>query len=568
MVRLIKQRGFLLIAAIAMIVVAGFYGVVFTHMLTSGSSSNINYIQAMQSYYIADAGLNRGLYAVNAANVQNSPDPVTTPDVRMSCGLIGNTTFGTGQFNINTATRMTTRTNLSAALNNSDTNVLVDSTSGFTNNGRIYVGQEAIDYKNRGTCGPTNKPCLINVTRGANGTVASSHNDNTSVRQFACQLTATGSVPSLANPSGSTTLSAATNMEAVFAAGVDNGRNMTFVHWNTISNNAFSQASSDSSTASNNNDIYGIAAAGPDYILAVGRKNQSNLFTLWQWDITNNKWTQLAQPSVDQTNYRQNLHSISAVSEKEAWAVGNVGGSGSSRRWTVLRWDGSSWCAMTPGGACAGKEIPNDGSSGQTKTLRGVSVIDTNGDGLGDFGFAVGDNGKILQYDGSDWTTASSPTTSRIRSVFVVSTNEAWACGDSGKVYRWNGSSWSQIRDFGSQQFFAITALDTTGDGHANVGWVVGRQSNAARAYHFTQTSPGSVTWTTHTPTGGANKRLRGVTKRRIGDVWAVGNNGRTIHWNGTTWTQITSDTTKNLFAVTMIGPREPKAQAFSETFN
>ena len=569
MVRLIKQRGFLLVAAIAMVVVAGFYGVVFTHMLTSGTSSNINYIQAMQSYYIADGGLNRGLYAVNAANVQDSPDPLTTVDVRMSCSTIGTTALGTGEFNINVATRKTTRTTLSAALSNSSSNILITSTNDLTSQGRVYIGQEAVDYKGLGTCGPTNVPCLINATRGANSTVASSHDNGIYVSQFACELTATGSVPSLASPSGSSTLSAATNMEAVFAAGVDSGSSMTFTHWNSINNNAFTQANSDNSTAGNNNDIYGIAAAGPDYLLAVGKENDDDIFTLWQWDVTNSKWIQLSQPSVDQNNYRQDLNAISAVSEKEAWAVGDRGGSGGSRRWTVLRWDGSSWCAMTPSGACDGKDIPSDGGGGSIKHLEGVSVIDTNGDGLGNFGFAVGNSGKILEYDGTDWTTASSPTSTTIRSVFVVSANEAWACGDSGKIYRWDGSSWSQVRDFGGQQLYSVTALDTTGDGYANVGWVVGRQNNNGRAYRFTQATPGAtLSWTTHNPSGGANKRLRGVTMRRIGDVWAVGNTGRTIHWNGTTWTQITSDVSKNLFAVTMIGPREPKGQAFTETFN
>lgn len=568
MVRLSTKKGFLLIAAIAMVVIAGLYGVVFTHILTSGSDANINYIQSMQSYYIADAGLNRGIFAVNAAHVMDNPDSISDVQARLGCATLINTSFGSGQFNISTATQQTTRVQLASSLSDSSTSVLLSSTSGLSSQGRVYVGQEAIDYSSLGTCAPSSTPCLLNVTRGSNGTAASSHDINTWVSQFACQLTAVGSVPSISSANGSTTLSAQVNMSAVYAAGVDNGRTMTFTHWNSLSNNIFRQASADQSTARNNNDIYGITAAGPNYLLAVGRKNQDNLFTLWQWDVSNSKWIQLTQPSVAQTNYRQNLNGISAASEKEAWAVGNRGGSGSNRRWTILRWNGSSWCAMTPGGACGGKTIPSDGRGSQIKNLRAVSVIDSNNDGLANFGFAVGDNGKILQYDGSSWTVISSPTTTRIRGVFVVSQNEAWACGDSGKVYRWNGSSWSQVNDFGGQQLYSITAIDSNGDGYANEGWVVGRQSSNGRAYHFTQSSPGSVSWTTNNPTGTANNRLYGVTMRRSNDVWAVGNGGRTIHWDGSSWTRVDSDVNKNLRAVTMVGPRTLKPQLFSETFN
>jgi photosystem II stability/assembly factor-like uncharacterized protein len=65
-------------------------------------------------------------------------------------------------------------------------------------------------------------------------------------------------------------------------------------------------------------------------------------------------------------------------------------------------------------------------------------------------GWAVGDSGTILHWDGSHWLSATSPTTATLSAVTLVPPNDGWAVGgvplipyDSYDVIlRWNGSAW------------------------------------------------------------------------------------------------------------------------------
>ena len=68
----------------------------------------------------------------------------------------------------------------------------------------------------------------------------------------------------------------------------------------------------------------------------------------------------------------QNLKGVSAVSSQDAWAVGNL----DSTTTLLLQWNGSSWS--------------NHANTGTDSNLNAVQVLDTSGNGIGNFGFAVG----------------------------------------------------------------------------------------------------------------------------------------------------------------------------------
>ena len=58
--------------------------------------------------------------------------------------------------------------------------------------------------------------------------------------------------------------------------------------------------------------------------------------------------------------------------------------------------------------------------------------------------FAVGDNGTIIQWNGSAWTASSSGITNRdLFGVHCATSNSCWAVGESGTIRYWDGSSWS-----------------------------------------------------------------------------------------------------------------------------
>lgn len=64
-------------------------------------------------------------------------------------------------------------------------------------------------------------------------------------------------------------------------------------------------------------------------------------------------------------------------------------------------------------------------------------------------GWAVGYGGTIIRWDGSSWSTVTSPTRSTLYSVYMVSPTDGWAVGGggtiSGTIIRWDGSSWSIV---------------------------------------------------------------------------------------------------------------------------
>jgi hypothetical protein len=58
--------------------------------------------------------------------------------------------------------------------------------------------------------------------------------------------------------------------------------------------------------------------------------------------------------------------------------------------------------------------------------------------------FAVGAGGRILHYDGTAWTTMSSPTTRTLARVSGRSATDVWAVGDSTLV-RFDGTKWNDV---------------------------------------------------------------------------------------------------------------------------
>ncbi|MDF1760047.1 MAG: hypothetical protein P1U40_05890 [Coxiellaceae bacterium] len=560
-----RQRGFLLVAVIALIVIVGFYGVVFTHILSSGADANAGYVQAMQSYYVAEAGLNRGIFGVNSPKVEET---ITSFDARTGCTTIGNTDFGAGQYNIDTATPNTSFTTLSTGISASDTSITVAAISGFSAEGMLYIGNEKVTYTGIGTC--SGSPCITGLTRGTENTLAQSHDSGTYISELACRLTANGGVPSIASANGSTTLNAQTNMETAFAVGLGTGNTLTMLRWNLPTSNTWTNVGI--SPISNNLNLNAVSAAGPNYAWAVG-DDKSNKFALYSWNAGTQAWQLDASPSTSNNKYIKDLDGVSAVSAKEAWAVGQRSGKVSGkRRYNVLRYSGGSWCKLEPSSSCGGKTIPADeGNNNNLEDLRAVSVIDTSGDGLGNIGFAVGDKGFILKYDGTNWTKVTSSTSDDLFGVQVISANEAWAVGDDGTVLRWNGSSWSTLSGTGiasNDILEAVAAVDTNGDGYANAGWVVGRRGNSARSFRFTQSSPGTLSWTAHQPSGQADESLYSVSMVRTGDVWAGGRNGNIMHWDGSSWTRVARPHTKHIKGIAVIGPTNTKASIFRETFN
>jgi hypothetical protein len=144
-------------------------------------------------------------------------------------------------------------------------------------------------------------------------------------------------------------------------------------------------------------------------------------------------------------------------------------------------------------------------------------------DGSG-WAFAVGGGGTILQYDGMQWTRSTPVGTDTIRWVDVLRRDFAVAAGQSGSVYWWNGSTWRYDDTSGtSTMLYAIDAVSETDV------WAVGANGTSV---HWDGTR-----W--QVVSTGTTRHLYGVLAVAADDVFAVGTSGTVIHYQGGAWTRI-----------------------------
>jgi hypothetical protein len=53
-------------------------------------------------------------------------------------------------------------------------------------------------------------------------------------------------------------------------------------------------------------------------------------------------------------------------------------------------------------------------------------------------GWIVGNLGTILRWDGSSWSSETSPTTNTLWSIYMVTVNDGWAVGTFGTIIRYS----------------------------------------------------------------------------------------------------------------------------------
>ena len=109
--------------------------------------------------------------------------------------------------------------------------------------------------------------------------------------------------------------------------------------------------------------------------------------------------------------------------------------------------------------------------------------------------WAVGVNGAIIHYDGTQWSVQSIGTGYRLNDVWAVGTNDIFAVGLNGTIIHYDGTDWAEQNSGVTTQLWEV--------------W--GTSSN---------------------------------------DVFAVGQDGTILHYDGTSWTQQPSGTTMNLYSL------------------
>ncbi len=203
----------------------------------------------------------------------------------------------------------------------------------------------------------------------------------------------------------------------------------------------------------------------------------------------------------------------------EVWAVGNNG--------FTAHFDGTAFLVVT---------------TPTTQQLRGVWSSATTA-------YAAGTMGTILSYTGNGpWTAMTSGTTNDLWDIWGFADNDLYAVG-TNKIVHYDGQTWSPLATGLTNAFLQ----GVWGSGPDDV-WIVGND-----------TTTGGVVL--HSTGGAFTPALSGLafTPNRVdgigNEVWVVG--GYTIlHYNGTTWTEIGSQT--QLDSVSALGNGKAMFGAFN----
>lgn len=180
------QRGFLLIVAVVLIVVAGLLLTVMLFLGVAGIQSSANHSRSQQALFIAESGFERALYGFTKG------PPLPTPCANLSYTA----TLGPGGFTTSGTPYNPVPSTLSAAISNTDTVIPLADVSGYAPFGRVSIGTEQINYGavSAASCVPFSAPCLTAMQRGVAGSTAAAHAAGQAVAQNQCLIGSTGTV--------------------------------------------------------------------------------------------------------------------------------------------------------------------------------------------------------------------------------------------------------------------------------------------------------------------------------------------------------------------------------------
>lgn len=250
------------------------------------------------------------------------------------------------------------------------------------------------------------------------------------------------------------------------------------------------------------------------------------------------------------------LHSVSAGSADDVWAVGSSHNGSAPARTLIQHWDGTRWSI-----------VPSPSPDSQLNELYGVAALSANN------AWAVGYRGGsqnstpletlILHWDGTSWRQVPSPSVpsgaNQLSGITAISANDIWAVGSAGGAplaMNWNGSEWRVIPiqvggGLSSERFTAVSGIASNDVWAVSQGKGVFTNQTFARIRHWD-----GKRWTeklcraasaSNPPAdyegGGPDAYFTGVAAAASNDVWAVGASGSgpiILHWNGSAWTTVT----------------------------
>jgi photosystem II stability/assembly factor-like uncharacterized protein len=232
----------------------------------------------------------------------------------------------------------------------------------------------------------------------------------------------------------------------------------------------------------------------------------------------------------------RNLYSVLTIDANSAFAVGTLSGVGGT---DIIRFATPTW---TPVSSPATVDLFSI-----TKVMTGSSDI-----------WSVGFGGTILRNTAGSWRVLTSPVGAgnlvvpppvpipNLRSVHFTAANDGWAVGDSGTIIKYDGTTWStyQTAPIVPNNLYSIYTISPID------GWAVGANGAILRltgsGWGVVAQCPG--------PTCLQNVPLRSIFEFPTGEAWVVGESpgggqpGTILHWVPPgPWAQVPSNTPPNM---------------------
>ena len=349
----------------------------------------------------------------------------------------------------------------------------------------------------------------------------------------------------------------------------------TILHWNGI----FFAAFSSGTTA----DLSAVWGSSSTNLWAVG-----TVGTILHYDGTS--WM-----TVESRGPMDTLWGVWGSSPSDVWAVGKVNNVG-----IVLHYDGTSWLSAAsvftfniravwgsgPNDVWAlGDDIQHyDGSAWSLvpKPISSGLLTSVWGSGPKDIWAAYGDN--IVHYDGTSWRPSFTTGLGGdfFQGVWGSGPKDVWAIQGINTIIHYDGSSWQTYRN--STDEGSLNALWGSGPGDV---WAIGEPILHLNGIYWAAQNE-ILTRRNLQAVWGENTGLRNVwavgdagtimhyngfawsldqnpaTAALLGvwgsgptDVWAIGGYGTILHYDGASWTSVTSGTMQYLGGVWGSGPKD-----------
>ena len=320
------------------------------------------------------------------------------------------------------------------------------------------------------------------------------------------------------------------------------------LHWDGA---AWSVVATPNTDAAEHNALVDVACVA-DGCWAVGNHTAGGIYQtlILRWDGSD--WSIAASPDVSATANNL-LSGVTCVAAGDCWAVGSAVNGNDTEQTLVERWNGSAWTVVAS---------PNPLLASASRLAAVECTAASNCWAVGSTFNGVVDQTLIQRWDGSAWTTVSSPNSGLseanvLRNVSCAAATDCWAVGYRGATaqtlaVRWNGSSWAVVTSpsSGGTQPNDLFDVDCASTGACRAaGWRSDGTLQQTLIEHWNGSTWGIAA--SANANAAQNNTLLGVHCVTPADCWAVAsyNNGsaqQTLiqHWDGAAWTLADSPNT------------------------